>query len=122
MRFTDPLKAGKAAEDEVRQQKWGTHADEIETSMILYMQPASVRMERAVADGERVRPGPLTRDPKRSGQHYSPSGVFGDATLATWQKGEKITEATVADILKDIDALAAVALPVGFSSSRRPQH
>jgi acetamidase/formamidase/creatinine amidohydrolase/Fe(II)-dependent formamide hydrolase-like protein len=113
MRFTDVLKAGKAAEDEVRQQKWGTHADEIETSMILYMQPASVRMERAVADGERVASGPLTRDSKRVGQHYSPSGVFGDATLATWQKGEKITEAAVADLLKDIDALAAAALPTG---------
>jgi acetamidase/formamidase/creatinine amidohydrolase/Fe(II)-dependent formamide hydrolase-like protein len=113
MRFTDPLKAGKAAEDEVRQQKWGTHADEVETSMILYMQPASVRMEQAVADGERVRPGPLTRDPRRIDQHYSASGVFGDATLATWQKGEKIVEATVADILKDIDALAAAALPAG---------
>jgi acetamidase/formamidase/creatinine amidohydrolase/Fe(II)-dependent formamide hydrolase-like protein len=111
MRFTDPLQAGKAGEDQVRQQRYGTHADEIETSMILYMRPASVRMDRAVADGERVAPGPLTRDPKRRGQHYSPSGVFGDATLASWQKGEKIVEATVADILKDIDALATAPLP-----------
>jgi creatinine amidohydrolase len=111
MRFSDPLKAGKAAEDAVRRQKWGTHADEIETSMILYMRPAAVRMDRAVADGERVRPGPLSRDPRRTDRHYSPSGVFGDPTLATWQKGERITEATVADILKDIDDLAAAALP-----------
>ena len=111
MRFTDPLRAGKAAEDEVRQQKWGTHADEIETSMILFMQPAAVRMDRAVADGERVRSGPLTRDPRRTDRHYSPSGVFGDPTLATWQKGERITEATIAAILKDIDDLALAALP-----------
>ncbi len=107
MRFADPLKAGKAAEDAVRQQKWGTHADEIETSMILYMKPPAVRMDRAVADGERVRPGPLTRDPRRTDRTYSPSGVFGDPTLATWQKGEKVTEARVAAILKDIDELAA---------------
>jgi len=111
MRFTDPLLAGKAAKDEVRQQKWGTHADEMETSMILYIQPAAVRMDRAVADGERVRPGPLTRDPRRTDRHYSPSGVFGDPTLATWQKGERLTEATVAAILKEIDALAAAPLP-----------
>ena len=111
MRFTDPLRAGKAAEDEVRQQKWGTHADEIETSMILFMQPAAVRMDRAVADGERVRSGPLTRDPRRTDRHYSPSGVFGDPTLATWQKGERITEATIAAILKDVDDLALAALP-----------
>jgi amidase len=113
MRFTDPLKAGKAGEDQVRQQRWGTHADEIETSMILYMQPGSARMERAVADGERVEPGPLTRDPRLKNRHYSPSGVFGDPTLATWQKGERITEATVAAILKDIDDLAAAPLPAG---------
>jgi hypothetical protein len=25
-------------------------------------------------------------------RHYSPSGVFGDPTLATWQKGERITD------------------------------
>jgi len=110
MRFTDPLAAGKAAEDAVRQQKWGTHADELETSMILYMKPSAVRMDRAVADGERVRPGPLTRDRRRTDRTYSPSGVFGDPTLATWQKGEKITEATVAAILKEIDALAATPL------------
>ena len=111
MRFSDPLKAGKAAEDELRQQKWGTHADEIETSMILYMQPSAVRMDRAVADGEHVRSGPLTRDPRRTDRHYSPSGVFGNPTLATWQKGEKITEATIAAILKEIDDLAMAALP-----------
>jgi len=69
-----------------------------------------VRMDRAVADGERVRPGPLTRDRRRTDRTYSPSGVFGDPTLATWQKGEKITEATVAAILKEIDALAATPL------------
>jgi acetamidase/formamidase/creatinine amidohydrolase/Fe(II)-dependent formamide hydrolase-like protein len=111
MRFTDPLQAGKAAENDVRQQKWGTHADEIETSMILYMQPAAVHMDRAVADGGQVRLGPLTRDPRRTDRHYSPSGVFGDPTLATWQKGERVTEATVAAIIKDIDALAAAPLP-----------
>ena len=100
-------------QDEVRQEKYGTHADEVETSMILYMAPASVRMERAVADGGVVRPGPLTRDPQRTDRHYSPSGVFGDPTLATWQKGERITEAVVASILKDVDALATAPLPAG---------
>jgi acetamidase/formamidase/creatinine amidohydrolase/Fe(II)-dependent formamide hydrolase-like protein len=112
LRFTNPLQAGKTGEDKVRQQKWGTHADEIETSMILYMRPPAVRMERAVADGERVRPGPLTRDQRRTDLTYSPSGVFGDPTLATWQKGETITEATVADILAEIDALTVAPLPV----------
>ena len=51
MHFSDVLLIGKAAEDAVREQKYGTHADEIETSMILYMRPGTVRMEQAVADG-----------------------------------------------------------------------
>ena len=111
MAWTDISKVGSAAEASVKRQERGTHADEIETSMILFMQPASVRMDKAVADGEHAAPGPMTRDPKRKDLHYSPSGVFGDPTLATWQKGEQIVEATVADILKDIDALAGEPLP-----------
>jgi len=91
LRFTDILAALKPVEDSVRQQAYGSHADEIETSMILYMEPAAVRMERAVADGGVVRPGPLTRDPANTDGHYSPSGVFGDPTLATRQKGERLT-------------------------------
>jgi acetamidase/formamidase/creatinine amidohydrolase/Fe(II)-dependent formamide hydrolase-like protein len=117
LRFTDVSIAGRAAEDAVRQQKMGTHADEIETSMVLYMEPGAVRMERAVADGLVDKRGPLTRDPAKADGHYSPSGVFGDATLASWWKGERVTEAMVADILTEIDALAAAPLPTGEPAS-----
>lgn len=117
MRYTDVLAAGKQAEDAVRQQKFGTHADEIETSMVLYMEPAAVRMEKAVVDGERLGPSPLTRDPNRKEAHYAPSGVFGDATLATWQKGERITEAKLAHILGEIDELQGMPLPSGAPRS-----
>lgn len=113
LRFTDILAALKPVEDSVRQQAYGSHADEIETSMILYMEPAAVRMERAVADGGVVRPGPLTRDPANTDGHYSPSGVFGDPTLATRQKGERLTAGLLDAILKDIDGLARAPLPAG---------
>jgi creatinine amidohydrolase len=115
MRFTDLGVAGRAAEDAVREQKMGTHADEIETSMVLYMAPGTVRMEKAVADGlvARTGPSPLTRDPHNAAGHYSPSGVYGDATLASWRKGERVVEQVAADILADIDALAAAAPPPG---------
>jgi acetamidase/formamidase/creatinine amidohydrolase/Fe(II)-dependent formamide hydrolase-like protein len=113
LRFTDILAALKPVEDAVRQQAYGTHADEIETSMILYMEPAAVRMEKAVADGGMVRAGPLTRDPANSEGHYSPSGVFGDPTLATWQKGERVTAVLLGSILRDVDALAMAAPPAG---------
>jgi len=117
MGFTDLSVAGQAAEDAVRRQAFGTHADELETSMILYMRPGAVWMERAAADGGLEAPGPLTRDPARKGGHYSPSGVFGDPTLATWQKGEAVTEGRLADILSELDALAGVPVPGGTPGS-----
>lgn len=109
--FSDLKKVGSAAEERVRQQKFGTHADEIETSMMLYIDPSVVRMEKAVADGAPDRPGPLTRDPKATSGLVSPSGVFGDARLATRAKGEAVVEGFVADVLAEIDALARRPLP-----------
>jgi acetamidase/formamidase/creatinine amidohydrolase/Fe(II)-dependent formamide hydrolase-like protein len=117
MRFTDIIKAGNPAEDAVRQQRMGTHADEIETSAMLFLAPGSVRMEKAVADGMTARPGPLTRDVASATGHVSVSGVFGDPTLADWRKGRQIAEAMVAAIVADIDALAAAPPPAGTPGS-----
>ena len=113
LRFTDIEGVGGEAERAVREEKVGTHADEIETSMILYMRPEAVRMDRARADGLVARSGPLTRDPASPTGHVTASGVFGDPTLATREKGEKVTEAKVAGILAEIDALAATTVPAG---------
>ena len=111
LHFTDILKVAGAVEKEVKEQEGGTHADEIETSMILYMDPASVDMSKAVKDYH-PGPGPLTRDPaKREGRTFSPTGVFGDATLATREKGEKVVEAMVRGILAEIEALRRAPLP-----------
>jgi creatinine amidohydrolase/Fe(II)-dependent formamide hydrolase-like protein len=74
-------------------------------------------MEKAAAGGSADRPGPLTRDPDKKDGLYSPSGVFGDARLATWQKGERIVEAAVRDILSEIDALGRAPLPEGTPGS-----
>jgi creatinine amidohydrolase len=117
MRFTDVSLAGKEAEDAVRQQPAGTHADEIETSMVLFMEPGVVRMDRAARDGLPGQSGPLTRDRGNAAGHYSPTGIFGDATLATWAKGERITEAMVAHVLADVDAVARDAVPPGTPRS-----
>jgi creatinine amidohydrolase len=109
MTFTDILTVAGETEKAVRQQKAGTHADEIETSMMLYIDPSSVDMSRARAEyptGE----GPLTPVPNTAGR-YSASGVFGDATLATREKGEKLVEATVQGIHRDIDSLRRVPVP-----------
>ena len=110
MRYTDLLKVIAPVEKEVSQQEGGTHADEIETSMILYMSPADVDMSKAVKDYHPGKGG-LTRDPKQEGMTYSPSGVFGDATLATKEKGRRVTEALIDAIVKEIEDLRTAGLP-----------
>jgi creatinine amidohydrolase len=92
----------------VAPQPGGTHADEIETSMMLYIAPDTVDMSRAARDfhpGE----GRFTRQPGAPGI-YSPTGVYGDATLATREKGERVVEAMGRAILADIERLRALPL------------
>jgi creatinine amidohydrolase len=109
LRYTDLLKALGPVEKQVSKQEGGTHADEIETSMILYMSPGDVDMSKAVKDYHPGQGG-LTRDPKADGKTYSKSGVFGDATLATREKGRIVTEALVEAVLRDIDELRKAAV------------
>lgn len=110
--FTDILHANERIEQEVRQEEGGTHADEIETSMMLYMAPESVDMPRAVKDFHpRTGPGPLSREPGGGGV-YSPTGIWGDPTLATRDKGERLTEGLVAAILREIEETRSRPLPV----------
>jgi creatinine amidohydrolase len=82
----------------------GTHADEIETSMMLYIAPEFVRMDKATRDLNPDQPGALTRDPKGKGL-YSPTGAWGDPTRATREKGKAVVESNVATILKEIEEL-----------------
>ena len=94
----------------------GGHGDEIETSINLYLQPENVQMDLAVRDyGERTpkdyggyQPGRLTRD--ESDPLYSASGIFGDATLATAEKGEKALAVLTREWLKALDGFAKVPL------------
>jgi creatinine amidohydrolase len=110
MSFTD-LKSIAAVEDKIRQQEGGTHADELETSMMLYMQPSAVNMKKAVKDYHPSVGSGLTRDPHSTTSTYSASGVWGDATLATREKGKILTEAMVTQILADIEKLRSDSLP-----------
>jgi creatinine amidohydrolase len=106
----------------VQQEPEGTHADEIETSMMLYIAPDTVRMSKAEKDLHPHHPGALTRDPNATDKTYSPTGAWGDPTLATREKGKIVTEATVKAILGDIQNLQQ--LPVNHAaccSSEQPQ-
>lgn len=102
LRYTDLTKEDPV-EKKLRQSE-GTHADEIETSMMLYIAPQSVQMKKAARDLNPNQPGGLTRDPKGKGT-YSPTGAWGDPTLATREKGQAVVESMVSTILKDIDDL-----------------
>jgi 7,8-dihydropterin-6-yl-methyl-4-(beta-D-ribofuranosyl)aminobenzene 5'-phosphate synthase len=111
LRYTDILHANERIEREVRQEEGGTHADEIETSMMLYMAPESVEMSRAVEDFQpRSGPGPLSREPDAGGV-YSRTGIWGNPTLATREKGERLTEGLVTAILSEIEETRTRPLP-----------
>lgn len=109
MTYTDLKKGGELIAS-ISEQKGGTHADEIETSMMLVIAPHTVRMEAAVDDyDDSGRPG-LSPRPD-AGKTYSPTGVWGNATLATRAKGERIVAARVKQMLADIAALREAPLP-----------
>jgi creatinine amidohydrolase len=92
-------------------EKGGTHADEAETSEMLYIAPETVDMSKAVKDYDpRPNRKGLTRDPKGPG-YYSPTGIFGDPTLATKEKGRIIVETTVQEIVDQVKEL--IRLKIG---------
>lgn len=111
LRHTDFGARSESAARAVRQQAGGSHADELETSLMLHIAPATVDMTKAVRDyGPRSTPFRLTRQRDGRGT-FSESGVWGDATLATAQKGAVLAEALTAGILDDIEQLRKATPP-----------
>jgi len=71
---------------------------------MLFIAPSTVDMSKAVKD---YHPSPqegLTRDPAGEGA-YSASGIYGDATLATREKGEIVLQTIVDGMLREIQEL-----------------
>ena len=89
---------------DLRQQKYGSHADELETARMLCIAPDRVMMSRgrAALDEEHlIAAGPLKfRAPESA--NYSPSGSIGDPTLATLEKGQALTRAMLDDLVFDV--------------------
>ena len=97
-----PLRRG------IETQPAGTHADELETSMMLYIAPDIVRLHLAERDIHPDRgPGGLRRDPAAPGGVYSPTGAYGDPTLATRDKGQRLVEGMVAHLVTAVRHLSA---------------
>ncbi len=108
LHYLNILEIDKSLPSGLLEQEGGTHADEGETSMMLYIAPETVDMSKAVKDFDsRPNRRGLTRDPKGEG-HYSPTGIWGDPTLATKKKGKIIVEATVSEIIHQVKELIAL--------------
>ena len=84
---------------QLAEQSHGSHADELETSLMLVLAPHLVDMTRAEASPtlKQETPGALTpSDPKSP--NYSRSGSYGDPTRATSAKGEALLAAMLDDL------------------------
>ena len=94
-------------------QKLGGHGDEWETSCILAIEPSLVRMERAVEDYGAILTEPKTvfRRPTRfsgdpaDGPDYSRTGVRGDPTLASAEKGRALLAEMARELIEGLVAL-----------------
>lgn len=119
--FTDIGARLDQASARLRQEEGGAHAGEVETSMMLYIDPASVDMRRAVKDfAPSTGPLRLTRTPGAQGT-YSASGVWGSATLATRDKGQVVVESLVKGILDDIETIRHAPLPNATATEGPPR-
>jgi creatinine amidohydrolase len=110
----------RAAAEELAGQSHGSHADELETSLMLALAPDLVDMSRAEASPavKYETPGRLTpSDP--SSPNYSRSGSYGDPTLATRAKGEILLAAMVDDLLDQVTAFLAAKNKSGALQHRR---
>jgi len=100
-------------------QRAGTHADDLETSVILALRPELVHMDRAVRDyrGDTVaaypgyRPTDFSRRP--GDPDFSTSGVFGDPTLATAEKGRRVLGIMTQQWMKALRGFASSPLASG---------
>jgi creatinine amidohydrolase len=106
----------------ISEQRHGSHADELETSLMLAMAPHLVEMSRAEASPplKQEVPGRLT-PADTSSPNYSRSGSFGDPTLASAAKGEVLLKAMLDDLREQAAAfLAQLAAPAASIRSASP--
>lgn len=109
-----------AATKALTTQRGGTHADDLETSVVLALRPDLVHMDRAVrdyraSDTTTTYPGyPPTGYSRRAGDpDYSATGVSGDPTLATPEKGRRVLAIITQQWLKALRGFASSPLMSG---------
>jgi creatinine amidohydrolase len=106
----------RQAAERLAEQSHGSHADELETSLMLALAPQLVDMARAEPSPALgiEAPGPLTPLDVNS-PNYSRSGSYGDPTLATSAKGEIL----LAAVLDDLREQAAAFIAEGGAMNQR---
>ncbi|MEJ8767293.1 creatininase family protein [Oceanobacillus sp. HCA-5259] len=79
------------------------HACEIETSYMLYLAPEFVHMEKAIDGKSNIQlSADVTPTPW---EEITDSAVLGDATLATSEKGEKVIQVALENMVKLIEEM-----------------
>ncbi|MEO8544250.1 MAG: creatininase family protein [Burkholderiaceae bacterium] len=114
----DIASLGRSSKSLMKQQLGG-HGDEAETSMIMAIAPDAVRMDKAVVDYGHALTAPrsvfytptIFDADAGSGPDYSVSGVRGDPTLATVDKGEAILSDMAGELIAGLRASFPEALP-----------
>ena len=94
------------------------HADEVATSMMLFVDPSAVDMKKAVREYASGT-GALTRKKDTPGV-FSESGVLGDATVATREKGQELVNALLGGVLQEIEIIRTAPLPIARSVAPPP--
>jgi creatinine amidohydrolase len=98
----------QSARVQLEEQPGGSHADEIETSIMLVAAPETVDMAKAACDFHGDAAGPLSPE-HRQGAIYSPTGAWGDPTKASLEKGRVLVTALIDGIVFDITRLLDAA-------------
>jgi creatinine amidohydrolase len=101
--YLDFSEALRGLPAELLEQQYGSHADEHETSLMLHIAPGVVDMSKAVDDGAEGE-GRLTRE--RGQGLWSSSGVYGQATLASADKGRVLAQQLLNHTLAQIGRYA----------------
>lgn len=94
---------GKEVRDAICEQESGGHADESETSCMLYIRPDLVKLDRAQEEYRKSMPGTISADGSVKvaigGKMNTVTGVNGNPTLASAEKGRVIVEAMASDVV-----------------------
>lgn len=120
-----PHCAGQLLSDQ--EKAHGIHAGDAETSVMLALLPDQVHMDKAVKEYPPALPNHslLSLEGKLpfawTTQDLSTSGVVGDATVATREKGEQILQSVAQGWVKVLEDIDRFQLPVkGYSNRQTP--